>query len=77
MENQSHDDISACNSGESNKGGHDFSYPSGPSVSDDDDVTESKIREFLDEKVLFPSVSANPIACVHCWFIIQQPKFLD
>ncbi|KAM7257751.1 hypothetical protein ACFE04_013492 [Oxalis oulophora] len=35
------------------KGDNDFSFPSGPSASEDDDeVTESKIRAFLDEKAL-------------------------
>ena len=59
-------DIPAGSSGTSNKGGNDFSFPSAPSVSEDDDeATESKIREFLDEKVLFTFFCANAHACVH------------
>lgn len=39
-------------SGASCTGDRDFSFPSGPSVAEDDDeVTESKIRAFLHEKV--------------------------
>ncbi|OVA06674.1 Protein kinase domain [Macleaya cordata] len=39
--------------GASGKGETDFTFPCGPSVSEDDDeVTESKIRAFLDEKAL-------------------------
>ena len=64
-------DMPAGSSGISNKGSNDFSFPCGPSVSEDDDeVTESKIRDFLDEKVLFSFVCANACACVHCWFIV-------
>lgn len=38
------------------EGGSDFSYTGGPLFSEDDDeLTESKIRAFLDEKVLFYS----------------------
>lgn len=47
-------DVPAGSSGTPNNGGNDFSFPCGTSVSEDDDeATESKIREFLDEKVLF------------------------
>ena len=36
------------------EGGSDFSFTCGPSLSEEDDeLTESKIRAFLDEKVLF------------------------
>lgn len=36
------------------EGGNGFSFTHGPSISeDDDDLTESKIKNFLDEKVLF------------------------
>ncbi|KAJ9682018.1 hypothetical protein PVL29_018082 [Vitis rotundifolia] len=46
-------DMPAGSSGISNKGGNDFSFPCGPSVSEDDDeVTESKIRDFLDVKAI-------------------------
>jgi mitogen-activated protein kinase kinase kinase len=38
----------------SGKGQNDFTFPCGPVVpEDDDEVTESKIRAFLDEKVHF------------------------
>ena len=38
---------------ESCNGDKDFTFPSGPSVAEDDDeVTETKIKAFLDEKVL-------------------------
>jgi len=40
----------------SGKGQHDFTFPRGPVMpEDDDEVTESKIRAFLDEKVHFCS----------------------
>lgn len=40
-------------SGASSYGNIDFTFPSGPSVAEDnDEVTESKIRAFLHEKVL-------------------------
>ncbi|RVW53471.1 Mitogen-activated protein kinase kinase kinase NPK1 [Vitis vinifera] len=58
-------DMPAGSSGISNKGGNDFSFPCGPSVSEDDDeVTESKIRDFLDEKVLFSFVVQMPVHAI-------------
>lgn len=50
---QSHIVPSSCVSA-SGRGDNDFSFPCGSSLSEDDDeVTESKIRAFLDEKVIF------------------------
>lgn len=42
----------------SNERENDFTFPCGPAGEDDDEVTESKIRAFLDEKVRFSYVSA-------------------
>jgi hypothetical protein len=46
-------DVTGC-SGVFGEGDKDFSFPYGPSLSEnDDELTESKIRSLLDEKVLF------------------------
>ncbi|XP_058112174.1 mitogen-activated protein kinase kinase kinase NPK1 [Magnolia sinica] len=42
----------ADNSGASGKGMNDFTFPCGPASEDDDEVTECKIKAFLDEKAL-------------------------
>lgn len=39
--------------GASDKVESEFTFPCGPSAEDAEEVTESKIRAFLDEKVLF------------------------
>ncbi len=53
--NQSIHDI-AVSPVESGKTENDFTFPCGPvETEDDDEVTESKIRAFLDEKVIFCS----------------------
>lgn len=45
--------MSPGHSGANNKGQKDFSFPCVPSLSEEDDeLTESKIKAFLDEKVL-------------------------
>lgn len=45
-----------------------FTFPSGPSVSEDDDeVTELKIRAFLDEKVIVFS-----LWFYICWYITKE-----
>lgn len=49
-------------SGVFGEGDKDFSFPCGPSLSEDDDeLTESKIRAFLDEKVLI----SVKISCIY------------
>lgn len=50
----------AAHSGAFGAGEKDFSFPFRPSLSEDDDeLTESKITAFLDEKVQFSVLSQN------------------
>ena len=50
----------AAHSGAFGAGEKDFSFPCRPSLSEDDDeLTESKITAFLDEKVQFSVLSEN------------------
>lgn len=46
--------VPAAHFSASGEGVHDLSFPCGPSLSEDDDeLTESKIKAFLDAKVIF------------------------
>jgi hypothetical protein len=66
---QSRDFDGLANHAESNISENDFTFPCEGISEDDDEVTESKIKDFLDEKVVF-MLEAVQIRPFCCWYLI-------
>jgi hypothetical protein len=64
---QSRDFNGLANHAESNISENDFTFPCEGISEEDDEVTESKIKDFLDEKVFF---MLEPVQIHHFWLLV-------